>query len=242
MITGIYKLVFKGTNKVYIGQSTDCNTRFSKHKMYLKKGTAAAKLQEAYNIYGMPTLEILCECSKHELNTFENETIEIYNSVDNGFNSYDAARGNTLSTSGTLHYNSKYSKEQIVQVFFAILDPSTDFKEISKATGVSLGSINVLSRGSSHKYLKYEYPKEYDIMLSLIGERRKYVNSSSRLGKQYPTIVSPEGVEYYNIGVVADFAKKHGLDVTGLRHVLNKARNRTTVGGWTLKEYMVCHP
>lgn len=234
LITGIYKLIFVGTNKVYIGQSVDITGRFSRHIRDMTKGKATNKLQSAYNLYGKPTLEILSECSKEQLNEQENETIEIYDSVENGFNTYDAAR-NYSTNSGIHHYNSKYSESQILDTFFAILNPEVNFKDISNNTGVSIGSINVLSRGASHKYLEELYPEEYSKMLSLIGSRRKFINSSERLGKIYPTIVSPEGVEYSSISNVTEFAKEHGLDVSGLYLVLNKAKNRVSVGGWRLK-------
>jgi len=105
MTIGIYKLNFKGTDKVYIGQSKNIESRFNSHISALRAGYSTKKLLEAYNSFGTPTIEILCECRIEELNDFENETIEIYNAVDNGFNaSYTA--GNYPPNPGQL--NSQY--------------------------------------------------------------------------------------------------------------------------------------
>ena len=75
MTCGIYKLNFNNTEKVYIGQSIDIESRFSKHKSALSRGVAAPKLQAAHTLYGIPNLEILTECAISELNSYEKETI-----------------------------------------------------------------------------------------------------------------------------------------------------------------------
>ena len=51
MTTGIYQLVFKGTDKVYIGQSIDIEHRYKGHISCLQLGKGVSKLQNAYNIY-----------------------------------------------------------------------------------------------------------------------------------------------------------------------------------------------
>ena len=67
MITGIYALKFIGTNKVYIGQSIDIQKRFLAHIYTLSNNRGSAKLQEAYNTFGKPYVDIILECSKEEL-------------------------------------------------------------------------------------------------------------------------------------------------------------------------------
>jgi hypothetical protein len=44
-------------------------------------------MNHAYNTYGIPTLEILCECSKENLNIFEKEAFIIFDCIDNGLDS-----------------------------------------------------------------------------------------------------------------------------------------------------------
>ena len=80
---GIYKIIFSN-NHYYIGQSININRRFSQHKRDLKKGTHTNnRLQNCYNKYGEPVLEVLQECSKEELDTIE--TKFIYENIDNDF-------------------------------------------------------------------------------------------------------------------------------------------------------------
>ena len=71
MTTGIYQLNFHG-HAFYVGQSLDIEMRWKQHADKLKKGTAAQKMQQAYNNYGMPDGVILLECHKDYLDIMEN--------------------------------------------------------------------------------------------------------------------------------------------------------------------------
>jgi hypothetical protein len=234
MTIGIYKLSFLNTDKVYIGQAVDIEARFTRHIRYMRQGISSIKLNEAYKLYGNPTCIILIECSQIELDSYEKEAIDIYNAVDYGFNSYSEAGGKS-SSCGTNHYNSKYTKAQLLDTFFLLLDPRNLPIDISKLTDIPVGSINSMARGASHTWISSEYPEEYSKLMSLVGRRTTYVNTSERKGKTYPTIVSPEGIEYSGITNMTAFAKEHNLDYTGLSAVLRRAKNRVSVGGWKLK-------
>jgi hypothetical protein len=236
MTCGIYKLNFHSTHKVYIGQSKYIKGRFTRHLREMRQGTSSTKLNNAYIEFGAPYLEVLTECLITDLNTFEMETIQIYNSVEHGFNSYDNTRGKN-SVCGQLHYNSKFSEEQILAVFFLLLDPHKRIKDISTDTEVPVGSINCLARGASHTYLSELYPVEYATLMSLVGKRIGIAHTAEAKGLVYPTIVSPEGISY-TVHNVADFSKEHNIEKSGLYLVLNKKRNRKTVSGWTLEEYL----
>lgn len=233
MTIGIYVLKFPNTDKVYIGQSNDIESRYTRHLRSMFTGTSSIKLNLAYQKYGKPTFDILCECSYDELDTTENEAIEIYNSVSNGFNTYNAARGYSMY-SGSKHYNSKYTYNQIEECFFLLLDSTNSIKYISEITGISQGSINVLSRGMSHKYLKELYPNEYESLISLVGSRRRHVNSAGARGIEYPSIICPQGTIYTDITNLKEFAKIHNLPYDGLHRVMNKSRGRISVKGWKL--------
>ena len=78
---GIYKMTFSN-NHYYIGQAVDTNRRFTQHKRELKKGIHSnSRLQNCYNKYGEPTFEVICECTKEELNSIE--TKYLFEHVDN---------------------------------------------------------------------------------------------------------------------------------------------------------------
>lgn len=76
MITGIYQLNFQD-QAYYIGQSQNIEVRMKQHSDKFLKGTAAQKMQEAYNTYGMPNAEILIRCHKDHLDAMENYFISM---------------------------------------------------------------------------------------------------------------------------------------------------------------------
>ena len=160
MTTGIYKLVFTGTNKVYIGQSTRLNERLKEH-IYLLKNMKHYnfKLQEAYILYSTPSFMVLCKCTLEELNKLEDKYIEEFNSVDNGLN---IARKSVGTSYGKNNPNSKFSEESIIQVFDLLVDsPEKTAKEISNITGVSLNIVSRISQSVNHLWLEERFPEKY---------------------------------------------------------------------------------
>lgn len=235
MTIGIYKLNFTGTDKAYIGQcSTDIEKiRYKQHLRSFKNGTASKKLQEAYNTYGSPTIEILCECTEEELDKTENEAIEIFNSVNKGFN--------TLETAGAFPDNrgencgaSKYTNEQIISVFkLLVYYPEKLYSNISEISEISVSTIEAISGGKNHRWLKDKFPEEYTLLMGLKGNR-KHVNISKTakdMGIIYPAIISPNGTKY-NVENLNKFSREHQLDCGTLCKVLNKKRKSHK--GWKL--------
>ncbi len=154
MTTGIYKLNFIGTDKVYIGKGTNIESRLARHINLLKNNSHSRKMNAAYAEFGTPIMEILCECSIEELNSFENETIEIYSSVNNGFNTLYCAEAMPDGSlcPGELNGRAKYSNIQITEVFNILVDsPTLLYKGISSITGVSINVIEEIARGARHK-------------------------------------------------------------------------------------------
>jgi len=231
MSCGIYALKFKGTDKVYIGQSVNIEYRYKKHIQSLKRNSSNYKLQNAYNEYGIPKLDILVEINKEDLNSYENETIQIYNSVINGFNIAEYA---DIHSEGDKNPASKYSNEQIYKVFNLLLDLSYRYKDIELLTNVSISTIRHIANGEAHTWLKDKYPDNYKILESYKGSlRQQATNSSYQKGITYPNIVSPSGQEY-SITNVSAFAREHNLDPSSLRKVLTKTPKYLTHKGWKL--------
>ena len=85
MTSGIYQLNFDN-QAFYIGQSVDMETRWKQHSDKLRKGTAAAKMQDAYRQLGMPFAEILIKCHKDHLDTMENYFIHMRKAMPNCLN------------------------------------------------------------------------------------------------------------------------------------------------------------
>lgn len=91
MACGIYAILNKITNQIYVGQSINIKKRFRNHKWFLNHNEHSNDyLQHAWNKYGEVSFEfiILEYCSKEELNDKESFWIKHYDSVNsnNGYN------------------------------------------------------------------------------------------------------------------------------------------------------------
>lgn len=225
MTTGIYKLGFSNTDKVYIGQATNIEARYKRHLSSLKLRTASCKLQYAYDTYGDPLLEILVECAVQELDQLEIEAISIYNSHSNGFNSTD---GGSIPNRAA----SKYSKEELYHVLCLLGVEGLSLKQISDDTGVSIRVVSHISNLESHLWLKDDYPEEYAKMKHIHDNVGR--NSAYMTGIRYPTIYSPEGIPY-SVKHVSNFAIEHGLLQPKLYEVLKGTRSHHL--GWHLEGY-----
>lgn len=225
MTCGIYILKFNGTDSVYIGQSTDIEDRFIKHLSAFRRRAAPPKLQQAYDTLGIPEMEILIECKISELNDAEREAIDIYDSVNSGFNTLAEAGSPVLH--GDMVGTSKYSNAQYVEVLKLLVQdsPTLSKRQIQELTGVSLYTIRHIAALESHAWLKEEEPLLYAKL-----ERIKHTKPMYR-GVARPKIVSPEGITY-EVEHITNFAKEHGLLQPKLSEVLKGTRNHHK--GWRL--------
>lgn len=227
----IYVLKFKGTDQVYVGQSIQLDVRKRTHLLKLRTGKANYKLQKAYELYGEPELEVICEVNtKEELNIAEAEAFEIYDSINNGFN---IAKEPDIHLEGDRNGASKYTNEQIRGVFKYLLDLNLRYKDIEVLTGVKLNTIRHIANEESHNWLEREFPEEYKILRSYRGQtRQQSTNNGKTLGIKYPAIKSPEGIEYSNIANACAFSREHNLDSSTLIKLF-KGKVKSTKG-WTL--------
>lgn len=226
MTIGIYKLNFNNTNKVYIGQSQNIEARIVSHYSSFKNKTASPKLQEAFELYGKPTWEILVECRILELDKLEEEAIEIYNSYKNGFNS---TPGPALPpTTGVNNANSRYREEQYYAVLKLLVseNPVYTKRKISELTGVSLYVVRHIASLESHAWLKDVYPQEYS-KLEEIKLTKPYF-----CGKTYPLLKDPLG-NTHNIQHVTNFCKMFNLSQPKISEVL--MGKRKSYKGWKLE-------
>lgn len=85
---GIYKIT-SPTGRVYIGQSTDINRRWSQYKHeYKNLDSNTSKLFNSFKKYGFKThkFEVKEKCSINELNNKERYWQEFYNAIEEGLN------------------------------------------------------------------------------------------------------------------------------------------------------------
>lgn len=222
MTIGIYKLTFPNTESIYIGQSANIEIRYRQHISCLKNRKAAKKLQKAYDTYGIPNFTIIKECAIEELDTIENEYINIFNSVSLGFNTHQVFEGIRISQYGDLNGRSKHTNSQIIQAFFMLIsEEDLTHQEISNVTGVSRAMVVDIAIGHSHKWLDQKFPEEYKYLLSLIGRRK---------ARFYYKIKSPDG-KIYEVKHASLFGREHGLNSGNLSRLLNgKCKSHK---GWT---------
>lgn len=76
MASGIYQLNFN-EELFYVGQAQDIHTRLRQHLDKFKKGTAAQKMQAAYNTQGLPVFSVLLYCHKDYLDIMETYFIHL---------------------------------------------------------------------------------------------------------------------------------------------------------------------
>lgn len=230
MTIGIYRLCFSGTNSCYIGQSINIEKRYEHHLSSFITGKANSKMMEAYNRYGVPSLEILCECAVEELNTAENEAIELFDSVNNGFNVLKHA-GDIPKSYGEHHPKSKYTNNQVLQVAKLLTNPSNSYPSISKITGMSVDNIQNIALLKVHSWLSEADPVIYHSLLRLQKVRSC---TAEFKGIKYLPVISPDGVVYENITNHNAFCREHGLQQGNFNQVLNGKRK--THKGWRLAE------
>lgn len=230
MTIGIYLLGFTGTHKVYIGQSRNSiEKRFTTHIRELRNRTHSKKMNEAYELYGLPELEIMEVAEVHQLDLLENYHIQLWDSVANGFNTLDESR-NRSDCSGESHGNSKYSNEKIIEVFNMLVKfPEYNYTKVSYITNVSGNVIKDIANLRSHKWLKALFAEEYQILEGIQRSVNNQATATER-GQTYPLLKSPEG-GIFKVEKIADFAKTHNICRQHLNSVL--LFKRKSVQGWT---------
>lgn len=77
MTSGIYRLVFNN-GSTYIGKSNNINRRIDEHVKKLTSGTAATKLQQAFNCSNLERVELLVECHPDHIDLMETCMIALH--------------------------------------------------------------------------------------------------------------------------------------------------------------------
>ena len=135
MTCGIYKLVFNGTDSIYVGKSVNIEYRYTAHLRSFKRGESSKKMKDAYETFGAPKVQVLEECDESELDIKELFYISSLNTVKMGFNSRDTATNSNTTSIGELNHKSKYSNAKIIECFNLLIDyPDMMFQEISEIT------------------------------------------------------------------------------------------------------------
>lgn len=107
---GIYKITNKLNNKVYIGQSNNVLRRISEHKRHRR-----VNIDSYINVLGVDNFEfeILEECSKEELDAKEQQYIEQYNSIEDGYNLQQGGYNNSM---GEGNGRARLTEDDIIKI------------------------------------------------------------------------------------------------------------------------------
>ena len=77
MTAGIYRATFSD-GSIYIGKSVNIDTRWKQHIDDMLRGKHTKRMQQAYNLYGLPNFDLLTEAHKDHLDILEGYFIQLY--------------------------------------------------------------------------------------------------------------------------------------------------------------------
>lgn len=177
MTIGIYSLYWEECDQVYIGQSIEIEKRWYNHNKHFEHGTHSnPRMQSLFNKLGPPSYLILEICSSIELNLYEKQWSEIFDSVKNGLNILDPGKDEYI---GTNNANSKHSKITILKIFSLLYRTDLPQYTISKKLKVPRSLVGHICAGITHIWLKESYPKKYSL-LKLRSERNLAKNKCKK--------------------------------------------------------------
>lgn len=200
MTIGIYALWWESHDIVYVGQSIKVERRYKDHIYKLENRLSSKNLNEAYLLYGIPTLVLLEECTIPELDTKEIEWI----------NQFDSINTSAGGSRGSFGYNSgkcAASKEDCEYVLELLADTTLTLKDIADKTKVSIRTVESIAYKKRHFWLSELYPEKYAIATN----NKRFSIAQERRFNTSVVLVSPEGVEYL-VNNLSKFAKEHNLN------------------------------
>ncbi len=175
----------------------------------------------------------MLECSPDELDANEVEAFNIFDSVENGFNTQkEPGTGSTLV--GENAGNAKFTDESIEQAFILLATkPELLHSEIAECTGISEYTVDAISGLKVHKRLHSKYPELYQALLNRSTQRFAKAKTLKDLNKGYPPLISPEGIEYI-VENCSQFSKTHNLNNAHVIQVLKGKEKQHK--GWRIKQ------
>lgn len=242
MTCGIYLGTPKNVilDKVYIGQALNIEDRINRHNKAFIDNKHCKKMQNAYNIYGEFSWEIIQECDSILLNELETYYIKLFNASTAGFNTYTDYRDAPVLRG----IDNGMAKEDRLEVYLAIINnslkyPDEERKQIAIRSNAKIDEVKSLWDGKAYHWLEEIVPEEYIQVMNLRGTRQTGGRSAKQQGINYPTLLSPNLKEYL-VDNVRSFAKEHKLDHSDLSNVLNL--KVASVGGWIVKNLNLLNP
>lgn len=227
-MTGIYKITNLINNKVYIGQSIDCQRRWTEHKRSGRINPISTKNTRDYNVpihcairkYGVENFqfEIIEECERNVLDTKEQYWIEFYKSnIENkGYNLTGGGQKN-FSLKGEKHSQAKLSQKQVDEIY-DLLQNHTEIsiRQIGKIYDVVPSLISLINSGKNWRKENCEYPLR-PANYSLPGEKNPRAKLTAAIVKEMrqkkDSGISPKDI-------YEEYQKRYGIKERTLRAAL----------------------
>ena len=230
-VSGIYAIINKLNNKVYVGKSIDIKSRWSKHKADLSKGSKDANrhLKNAVNKYGIRNfyIEVLEEIDKDEGDEMFKERelfwMDYLNSCnrENGYNLrrdsstkmivHDETRElHRISTLGTKNpnYGNKWSDEQKYRM--------SEIQKERYRLGEATVNYEACSKGRENKFKSWEEnPELKQLMAKRVSDKKskydilKIDRDSLEIIEEFDTFMNLKE-KYPNVGKTVIFSVCNG--------------------------------
>ncbi len=208
--SGIYCIYFKcNNNKYYIGQTINFKIRFNRHLNDLKNNCHSNKeLQNDYNIYGTPEIEIIEVVTEYSL--LDDKEIFWIDTFDAYINGYNKTLGGKSTGFGENNPNALYSEEIYYEILKKLIYTDSTYLEIAKELKVSNRVVGTIGMLTSHSWLKEKYPEEYALL-----EAKKPIKLNSR--KELHTEIFFELV--YNDLRLVEVAEKFNVSTSTVERI-----------------------
>lgn len=243
----IYGIQNNITKKWYIGSCFDMKDRFQRHRYYLRHNMHhSVKLQRSYNKYGEDSFDVfILHFLAEGENRFkiEQEFIEMYNSVEEGYNILERCiyvENFTLSEEARNNFL-KYIKtleKSVISINRTTGEIDGTFKSITEAANyyhTSSSNISRVCKGSlnyikDHVFLytaDFDETKDYRVEHHCLGkpksaEQREKMRHKSNCSPIYKYTVNGDLIaQYYSI---SDAARQNGFSADWLRHKINSKK------------------
>jgi len=209
---GIYKITNKQNGKVYIGQASNIERRLREHRQ-----RRTQTIDNYINVLGVDnfTFEVLEECNADELDMKEQQYIDIYDSINNGYN-YQS--GGFNSSIGSGNGRAKLTEDIVIKMreAYDAHTPPKEFYEKIKYTGISESSFQSAWQGQSWSNIMPEvfteenklwyirkYQQERNSIFSkedVIKYRTYYINHNAF--EVYQQVIKDKGENFTTLGTV----------------------------------------
>lgn len=209
----VYKLEFRNTEKIYVGRSNNFIKRISSHISAMKGGYSTKKLQQAYDIYGVPTASILQDnISDTEIYNVEKSFILSLDTINNGFNtSSDTKQGG--GGKGELSSWAKYSNSSIEElIYFIVNNPHISLVKVGELLDIDYSTVEGVAYGKTYTWMQTDLPELYVELMLLKGSRKDNLSAGSIL-------LSPAGI-VYQFNNTREFCRQQDLNQSAISKVL----------------------